>query len=239
MFPLKYYHLNIVFVLPISLFSFIFFTIIRLKCVFFEGEYVEGPSLFAFLSYTVKNLLLWEPKRQKAKKLSKHLLVFGLSDCTFFYRKSSKMNSPKNTILLWILYFMFIKRTHNVKYWKVTLEIPNNIKIAPESMLVDKIFNTRSLGALGPWLLGRPANGCTNIRIEWKTLGCTHFPEICFHLPSIWHEYQDKKKIPEIWFHPPNVWHEYQDRIENVAFYAHHRNMFTPPKMFCTNIRIE
>ena len=134
---------------------------------------------------------------------------------------------------------MFIKRTHNVKYWKVTLEIPNNIKIAPESMLVDKIFNTRSLGALGPWLLGRPANGCTNIRIEWKTLGCTHFPEICFHLPSIWHEYQDKKKIPEIWFHPPNVWHKYQDRIENVAFYAHHRNMFTPPRMFCTNIRIE
>ena len=80
---------------------------------------------------------------------------------------------------------------------------------------------------------------CSNIRIEWKTLGCTHFPEICFHLPSIWHEYQDKKKIPEIWFHPPNVWHEYQDRIENVAFYAHHRNMFTPPRMFCTNFRIE
>ena len=80
---------------------------------------------------------------------------------------------------------------------------------------------------------------CTNIRIEWKTLGCIHFPEICFHLPSIWHEYQDKKKIPEIWFHPSNVWHEYQDRIENVAFYAHHRNMFTPPRMFCTNIRIE
>ena len=84
-----------------------------------------------------------------------------------------------------------------------------------------------------------PQMVCTNIRIEWKTLGCTHFPEICFHLPSIWHEYQDKKKIPEIWFHPPNVWHEYQDRIENVAFYAHHRNMFTPPRMFCTNIRIE
>ena len=84
-----------------------------------------------------------------------------------------------------------------------------------------------------------PQMVCTNIRIEWKTLGCTHFPEICFHLPSIWHEYQDKKKIPEIWFHPPNVWHKYQDRIENYAFYAHHRNMFTPPRMFCTNIRIE
>ena len=84
-----------------------------------------------------------------------------------------------------------------------------------------------------------PQMVCTNIRIEWKTLGCTHFPEICFHLPNIWHKYQDKKKIPEIWFHPPNVWHEYQDRIENVAFYAHHRNMFTPPRMFCTNIRIE
>ena len=84
-----------------------------------------------------------------------------------------------------------------------------------------------------------PQMVCTNIRIEWKTLGCTHFPEICFHLPSIWHKYQDKKKIPEIWFHPPNVWHKYQDRIENVAFYAHHRNMFTPPRMFCTNIRIE
>ena len=84
-----------------------------------------------------------------------------------------------------------------------------------------------------------PQMVCTNIRIEWKTLGCTHFPEICFHLPSIWHEYQDKKKIPEIWFHPPNVWHKYQDRIENVAFYANHRNMLTPPRMFCTNIRIE
>ena len=35
---------------------------------------------------------------------------------------------------------------------------------------------------------------------------------------------------------PPN---EYHDKIENVALYAHHRNMFTPPRMFCTNIRIE
>ena len=84
-----------------------------------------------------------------------------------------------------------------------------------------------------------PQMVCTNIRIEWKTLGCTHFPEICFHLPSIWHEYQDKKKIPEIWFHPPNVWHKYHNRIENFAFYAHHINMFTPPRMFCTKIRIE
>ena len=78
---------------------------------------------------------------------------------------------------------------------------------------------------------------CTNIRIEWKTLGCTHFPEICFHLPSIWHEYQDKKKIPEIWFHPPNVWHRYHDRIKNVWFYKHSRICFSTSPIHSQNTR--